>query len=161
MLAEFPWEGHWEVWEREWVSARWVWDVRASRVGVSNRQRVEPELSQAQVAAADTTQAPAKTPIKAARKPFSRPAIPCCDTRTESEMLAEFPWEGHWEVWEREWGSARWVWDVRASRVGVSNRQRVEPELTQAQVAAADTTQAPAKTPIKAARKPPTMTAGA
>jgi hypothetical protein len=62
--------------------------------------------------------------------PFSRPAIPCCDTRTESEMLAEFPWEGHWEVWEREWVSARWVWDVRASRVGVSNRQRVEPELS-------------------------------
>ena len=20
---------------------------------------------------------------------------------------------GHWEVWEREWGGARWVWDVR------------------------------------------------
>jgi hypothetical protein len=53
---------------------------------------------------------------------FSRPSIPCCDTRTESEMLAQFPWEGHWEVWEREWGSNRWVWDVRASRVGVSNR---------------------------------------
>jgi hypothetical protein len=33
--------------------------------------------------------------------------------------------------------------------------------ISQAQVAAADTTQAPAKTPIKAARKPPTMTAGA
>ena len=53
---------------------------------------------------------------------FRRPSIPCRDTRTESEMLAEFPWEGHWEVWEREWVSARWVWDVRASRVGVSNR---------------------------------------
>jgi hypothetical protein len=53
---------------------------------------------------------------------FRRPSIPCCDTRTESELLAEFPWEGHWEVWEREWVGARWVWDVRASRVGVSNR---------------------------------------
>src|ERR1019366_5994222 len=53
---------------------------------------------------------------------FRRPSIPCCDTRTESEILAEFPWEGHWEVWEREWVSARWVWDVRDSRVGVSNR---------------------------------------
>lgn len=52
--------------------------------------------------------------------PFRRPSIP--DTRTESEMLAEFPWEGHWEVWEREWGSARWVWDVRGSRVGVRSR---------------------------------------
>jgi hypothetical protein len=54
--------------------------------------------------------------------PFRRPAIPCSDTRTESEMLAEFPWEGHWEVWEREWVGARWVWDVRKSRVGVSSR---------------------------------------
>ena len=53
---------------------------------------------------------------------FRRPSIPCCDTRTESEMLAEFPWEGHWEVWEREWVGARWVWDVRKSRVGVSSR---------------------------------------
>ena len=53
---------------------------------------------------------------------FRRPSIPCCDTRTESEMLAEFPWEGHWEVWEREWVGARWVWDVRASRLGVSKR---------------------------------------
>jgi hypothetical protein len=34
---------------------------------------------------------------------FRSPSITCCDTRTESEMLAEFPWEGHWEVWEREW----------------------------------------------------------
>jgi len=54
--------------------------------------------------------------------PFRRPATPCSDTRTESEMLAEFPWEGHWEVWEREWVAARWVWDVRASRIGVSSR---------------------------------------
>src|ERR1035438_7794056 len=51
-----------------------------------------------------------------------RPSIPCCDTRTDSEMLAEFQWEGHWEVWEREWVGARWVWDIRASRVGVSNQ---------------------------------------
>jgi hypothetical protein len=90
-----------------------------------------------------------------------RPSVPCCNTRTESEILAEFPWEGHWEVWEREWVSARWVWDVRASRVGVSNQQRVEPELSQAHVAAANTTQAPAETPIKAEKKPLTMTADA
>ena len=54
-----------------------------------------------------------------------RPSIPRCDTRTESEMVAEFTserWEGHWEVWEREWVGARWVWDVRPSGVGVSNR---------------------------------------
>jgi hypothetical protein len=55
---------------------------------------------------------------------FTRPSIPRRDIRSESEMLAEFPWEGHWEVWEREWISARWVWDVRESRVGVSNRAR-------------------------------------
>jgi len=40
-----------------------------------------------------------------------RPLISRSDTRTESEMLAEFRWEGHWEVWESEWGGARWVWD--------------------------------------------------
>ena len=56
---------------------------------------------------------------------FSRPSIACCDTRTQSEMVEEFTsgrWEGHWEVWEREWGCARWVWDVRDSGVRVSNR---------------------------------------
>ena len=40
-----------------------------------------------------------------------RPSIPRYEYRTESEMLAEFRWEGHWEVWESEWGGARWVWD--------------------------------------------------
>ena len=38
-------------------------------------------------------------------------SIPRRDTRTESEMRAEFPWKGHWEVWEMEWGDPRWVWD--------------------------------------------------
>jgi hypothetical protein len=42
-----------------------------------------------------------------------RPSILSCGTRTESEMLAEFPWEGHWEVWESEWSGARWIWDLR------------------------------------------------
>jgi hypothetical protein len=41
-----------------------------------------------------------------------RPSIRC-GTRTESEMLAQFPWEGHWEVWESEWNGARWIWDLR------------------------------------------------
>ena len=50
-----------------------------------------------------------------------RPAIPGLETRTESEILAEFPWEGHWEVWEREWAGARWVSDVRDTGVGASN----------------------------------------
>ena len=40
-----------------------------------------------------------------------RPSIPRCDTRTDFEMLAEFRWAGHWEVWESEWGDARWIWD--------------------------------------------------
>ena len=43
----------------------------------------------------------------------------------QSETLDEFVsaiWqEGHWEVWEREWLSARWVPDLRNSRVGVAN----------------------------------------
>src|ERR1017187_8555106 len=55
---------------------------------------------------------------------FRRASMQCSDTRTESEMPADFRWEGHWEVWEREWGGARWVWDVRGSGVGVSNRAR-------------------------------------
>jgi hypothetical protein len=42
-----------------------------------------------------------------------RPSIPRYDTRTESEMLAEFQCEGHWVVWESEWVGARWIWDLR------------------------------------------------
>jgi hypothetical protein len=49
-----------------------------------------------------------------------RPSISRCDARIESEMLAEFLWEGHCEVWESEWGGARWIWT--APGVGVSNR---------------------------------------
>jgi hypothetical protein len=53
--------------------------------------------------------------------PSIRPSIQACDTSTESEMV-DFRWEGHWEVWEREWGGARWIWDLghsRASRLNV------------------------------------------
>jgi hypothetical protein len=53
---------------------------------------------------------------------FRTPLVFCCDTRSESGMIAEFPWEGHWEVWEREWAGARWVWDMRDSRVAASSR---------------------------------------
>lgn len=52
------------------------------------------------------------------------PLTSCFDTLTPSEMRDEFAlaiWqEGHWEVWEREWISARWVPDLRGSGVGVS-----------------------------------------
>src|ERR1035437_2657055 len=41
----------------------------------------------------------------------SRTSIPSRDTVTEYEILAEFRWEGHWEVWESEWGGPRWVCD--------------------------------------------------
>jgi hypothetical protein len=40
-----------------------------------------------------------------------RPSISRSDTRTEPEVLTEFRWEGHWEVWDMEWGGARWIWD--------------------------------------------------
>jgi hypothetical protein len=52
-----------------------------------------------------------------------RPWISRCDTRTEPEVFALERGEGHWEVWEREWGGARWVWDVRDSG-RTSNRAR-------------------------------------
>ena len=44
---------------------------------------------------------------------WRRPPIPRRDTGTESEMLVAFRWgvQGHWEVWESEWGGARWIWD--------------------------------------------------
>ncbi|HEY1205463.1 MAG: DUF2934 domain-containing protein [Bryobacteraceae bacterium] len=55
-----------------------------------------------------------------------RPSVFCRDTRAQSEMLDEFAseiWqEGHWEVWEREWGGARWVSDSCHPEVGVSHR---------------------------------------
>jgi hypothetical protein len=51
-----------------------------------------------------------------------RSSIPECDTLADSEIVAEFTLEGHWEVWEREWGGARWVADVNDPGVLVSNR---------------------------------------
>ena len=39
------------------------------------------------------------------------PSLPRCDALTDSEMRIEFRWEGHWEIWESEWGGARWIWD--------------------------------------------------
>jgi hypothetical protein len=56
----------------------------------------------------------AKASLKSAlaakgQDPSGRPSVPRDDTGTEFEMLAEFRWEGHWVVWEREWGGARWV----------------------------------------------------
>ena len=47
-------------------------------------------------------------------------SIPNYDTRTESDMLVEFGWDGHWEVWESEWGGARWIRDT--PRIGISSR---------------------------------------
>jgi hypothetical protein len=41
-----------------------------------------------------------------------RPPVPHGDTRAKFEMLVEFCVEGHWEVWESEWGGAHWVWGV-------------------------------------------------
>jgi hypothetical protein len=53
-----------------------------------------------------------KNALVAKYEDLSRPpSLPGRDTRTDSEMVAEFRWKGHWEVWEMEWGGARWVWD--------------------------------------------------
>jgi hypothetical protein len=54
--------------------------------------------------------------------PSSGASISRSDACTESQMLVAFRWEGHWEAWEREWGDARWIWDVNTPGVGVSNR---------------------------------------
>jgi len=43
--------------------------------------------------------------------PSERPSVPRCDSGAGSEMVVQFRWEGHWEVWESEWGGARWTWD--------------------------------------------------
>jgi hypothetical protein len=50
--------------------------------------------------------------------------ISCRETRTESEMLVAFRLgvRGHWEVWEMEWGGARWIWDDATPRRAASNR---------------------------------------
>jgi hypothetical protein len=52
--------------------------------------------------------------------PSKRASIPR-DTRTESQVLVSFRWgiRGHWEVWESEWGGARWIWDEATPVVGV------------------------------------------
>jgi hypothetical protein len=47
-----------------------------------------------------------------------RPSLPRCGIRSESKVVADLTpeqGEGHWEVWEREWGCARWVSDARES----------------------------------------------
>jgi hypothetical protein len=31
--------------------------------------------------------------------------------KEQADLVAEFRWKGHWEVWGSEWGGARWVWD--------------------------------------------------
>ena len=51
-----------------------------------------------------------------------RPSVPRDDNRTEFETLAEFRWEGHWVVWESEWGGPRWIWDLAIPGVEISNR---------------------------------------
>src|ERR1039457_4655025 len=53
-----------------------------------------------------------KNALAAKRQDLSRrPSIPRRDTCTDSEMTVEFRWEGHWEIWEMEWGGTRWIWD--------------------------------------------------
>jgi hypothetical protein len=49
-----------------------------------------------------------------------RPSVTYDDNRTEFEILAEFRWEGHWVVWESEWGGPRWIRDLATPDVEVS-----------------------------------------
>jgi hypothetical protein len=49
-----------------------------------------------------------------------RLSIPRDDNRPEFEILAEFRWEGHWVVWESEWGGPRWIWGLATPGVAVS-----------------------------------------
>ena len=39
------------------------------------------------------------------------PSNPRRDPRTEPEVAGDLIWKGHWEVWEMEWDSPRWVSD--------------------------------------------------
>jgi len=50
------------------------------------------------------------------------PSPPRRGPHSESEILVGVCWEGHWEVWESEWRSARWVWDLNRAGVEVSSR---------------------------------------
>jgi hypothetical protein len=31
--------------------------------------------------------------------------------KEQAYLEVEFLSKGHWEIWESEWGGARWVWD--------------------------------------------------
>src|ERR1022692_742621 len=44
----------------------------------------------------------AETMLKNALAAKCKDPIPRRDTRTDSEMMVEFRWNGHWEVWEME-----------------------------------------------------------
>jgi hypothetical protein len=71
----------------------------------------------------------AEAMLKAARAEtrgdLSKPSsIPRSQTSATSEILAEFRWDGHWEVWESEWGGARWVWDLQYAKAGVEISSR-------------------------------------
>ena len=62
-----------------------------------------------------------KNALVAKRQELSRrPSVPRDDTLMEFEMLAEFRWEGHWVVWESEWGGPRWIRDLATPGVEVS-----------------------------------------
>ena len=51
-------------------------------------------------------------------------------------VAAEFAsegWQGHWEVWEREWAGAQWVWD-RRPRSGAVSADCSGPKAMQGQL---------------------------
>ena len=54
--------------------------------------------------------------VEKCEDPLRSQSTPRCETRAESGIRVEFQTEGHWEVWESEWGGARWVWDLQYAR---------------------------------------------
>jgi hypothetical protein len=61
-------------------------------------------------------------------------SVPRGDTPTGFEMLAEFRSEGHWVIWESEWGGARWIRHLATPGVEFSVSRQPDRTLSNEQV---------------------------
>ena len=52
-----------------------------------------------------------KAPAAQCKSPLNRPSVPRGQSRNDSGVMVEFRCQGHWEVWESEWGGAHWICD--------------------------------------------------